>query len=129
MTKKSANEVMPVRSSTVRPVAFLDSAARTAISQEGEPVWSAEFSCGSALVRRYSCPYRTTARSATQAETTHIHVVHMLRHGVRRGFGVPLFRTGAPFLATQAQGMQFTRSLNTPYAVCSTPGFSETVPK
>src|SRR6266496_26532 len=70
MTKKSAKEVMPVRSSTVRWVAFLDSAARTAISQEGEPVWSSEVSCGSALVRRYSCPYRTTAGSETLAETT-----------------------------------------------------------
>src|ERR1035441_6159028 len=39
MTKKSANEVMPVRSRTRMSAAFLDSAARTATSQVGVAAW------------------------------------------------------------------------------------------
>src|SRR6185437_6508016 len=51
---------MPVRSSTTMPVAFLDSAARTARSQEGVTDSTAAFSLTSTFVRTRSCPYRST---------------------------------------------------------------------
>src|ERR1017187_9711937 len=64
ITKKSAKEVMPVRSRTLISVAFLDSAARTAMSQEGSAVWVSWVSLRSTLVRTCSCPYRTTPGGA-----------------------------------------------------------------
>src|SRR5580700_2887646 len=54
---------MAVRSSTLISVAFLDSAARTAISQEGIAVSIFAVSLRSAFLRTRSCPYRTTGVS------------------------------------------------------------------
>src|SRR5690348_8097491 len=62
MTKKSANEVMPVRSSTLMSDAFLDSAARTAMSQVGVAGCS-----GFSFLRTRSCSYRTICAAAMRS--------------------------------------------------------------
>src|ERR1035441_2634026 len=59
ITKKSANEVIPVRSRTLMSGACLASAARTAISQVGVSTWISAVGFGSLLARQYSCPNRT----------------------------------------------------------------------
>src|ERR1017187_3547530 len=59
ITKKSANEVIPVRSKTLMSVACLASAARTAISQGGVSIWVLAGGFSSLLVRQYSYLYRS----------------------------------------------------------------------
>src|ERR1035438_10474171 len=59
ITKKSANEVIPVRSRTLMSVACLPSAARTAINHVGMSTWISVVGFTALLVKQYSCPNRT----------------------------------------------------------------------
>src|SRR4051794_37542044 len=88
---------MPVRLSTLMSVAFLDSAARTAISQVGVSTWISSLSLRSVLVRECSCPYRTTGQKGPGIMKIHALVRGYITVCVRQhGGGTERRAAGGP---------------------------------